>query len=226
MERLFQVDIPRDRNGEFEPKLIPKYQRDVSGIEEKVISLYARGMSTRDIHDHLQELYGIELSAEMVSKITDKIISGRPHSAGNDGPVKTIVNFFPLLRYKKDKQERNGLTDRRRAMLKLEIKMDEEKIREEKKYRVESIYQALEQAFSRYKFNQTQDADGTRRFTGNGNPKDYGAFGSIITSLKEKAWFMDYVTKWVWYNSDDGESEEDFAVEDVLYHYTKRLSVA
>lgn len=68
------MDVPRDRNGEFEPKLIPKYQRDISGIEEKVISLYARGMSTRDIHDQLQELYGIELSAEMVSKITDKIL--------------------------------------------------------------------------------------------------------------------------------------------------------
>ena len=62
------MEVPRDRNGEFEPKLIPKYQRDVSGIEEKVISLYARGMSTRDIHDQLQDLYGIELSAEMVRK--------------------------------------------------------------------------------------------------------------------------------------------------------------
>lgn len=70
----FQIDVPRDRNGEFEPKLIPKYQRDISGIEEKVISLYSRGMSTRDIHDQLQDLYGIELSAEMVSKITDKIL--------------------------------------------------------------------------------------------------------------------------------------------------------
>lgn len=70
----FQVEIPRDRNGEFEPKLIPKYQRDISGIEENIISLYARGMSTRDIHDQLQDLYGIELSAEMVSKITDKIL--------------------------------------------------------------------------------------------------------------------------------------------------------
>ncbi|MGY3664404.1 MAG: IS256 family transposase [Roseburia sp. 1XD42-69] len=70
----FQIDVPRDRNGEFEPKLIPKYQRDISGIEEKVISLYACGMSTRDIHDQLNDLYGIELSAEMVSKITDKIL--------------------------------------------------------------------------------------------------------------------------------------------------------
>ena len=70
----FQVYVPRDRNGDFEAKLVPKYQRDISGIEEKVISLYARGMSTRDIHDQLQDLYGIELSAEMVSKITDKIL--------------------------------------------------------------------------------------------------------------------------------------------------------
>lgn len=70
----FQIDVPRDRNGEFEPKLIPKYQRDISGIEGKVISLYAKGLSTRDIHDQLQDLYGIELSAVMVSKITDRIL--------------------------------------------------------------------------------------------------------------------------------------------------------
>jgi putative transposase len=70
----FPIDIPRDRNGDFEPKIIPKYQRDISGIEEQVISLYARGMTTRDIHDQLKDIYGIELSAEMVSKITDRII--------------------------------------------------------------------------------------------------------------------------------------------------------
>ena len=68
----FQIDVSRDRNGEFEPKLIPKYQRDVSGIEEKVISLYGRGMSTRDIHDQLQDLHGIEMSAEMIKLCTDK----------------------------------------------------------------------------------------------------------------------------------------------------------
>lgn len=111
-------------------------------------------------------------------------------------------------------------------MLKLEIKMDENKIVADQRYQVESIYQALEQAFSRYRLNQTQEPDGTLCFTGNGNPKDYGAFGCIITSLKEKVWFMEYVTKWIWYNSDDGENEEDFVVEDVLYHYTKKLSVA
>lgn len=69
-----QLDIPRDRKGEFEPKMVPKYKRDVSGIEEKVVSLYARGMSTRDIHDQIKDLYGVEVSAEMVSKITERIV--------------------------------------------------------------------------------------------------------------------------------------------------------
>lgn len=96
----FQIDVPRDRNGEFEPKLIPKYQRDVSGIEEKVLSLYARGLSTRDIHDQLQDLYGIELSAEMVSKITDRILpeikewQSRPFN-----PVYPFV-FMDCIHYK------------------------------------------------------------------------------------------------------------------------------
>ena len=69
-----EIDIPRDREGEFEPKIVPKYKRDISGIEEKVIALYARGMSTRDIHDQIKDLYGVELSAEMVSKITERIV--------------------------------------------------------------------------------------------------------------------------------------------------------
>lgn len=78
----FQIDVPRDRDGEFEPAIIPKYQRDISGIEEKVLSLYARGMSTRDIHDQIQDLYGMELSAEMVSKIVSQQAPMRPVNSG------------------------------------------------------------------------------------------------------------------------------------------------
>lgn len=111
-------------------------------------------------------------------------------------------------------------------MLKLEIKLDENKINKEQKYSVSSIYQTLNQAFNNYQLRKEDEPDGTIVFYGNGNPRDYGAFGCIITSLKEKAWFMDYVIKWVWYNSDDGENESDFLVEDVLYHYTKRVSAA
>jgi putative transposase len=70
----FELDIPRDRKGDFEPKIVPKYKRDISGLEEKIISLYSRGMSTRDIHDQIKDLYGIEVSAEMVSKITERLV--------------------------------------------------------------------------------------------------------------------------------------------------------
>lgn len=68
------LEVPRDRNANFEPKIVPKRKRDISDIENQIISLYARGMSTRDIHDQMNKLYGIEVSAEMVSRITDKLI--------------------------------------------------------------------------------------------------------------------------------------------------------
>ena len=69
-----QLDIPRDKNGDFELAIVSKNKRDISGIEDKVISLYARVMSTRDIHDQIKDIYGIEVSAEMVSKMTDSVI--------------------------------------------------------------------------------------------------------------------------------------------------------
>ena len=68
------LDIPRDRNAEFEPQIIPKYQREITGIEGQILSLYAKGMSSRDIEEHLNNLYGIDVSPSMISKITDKII--------------------------------------------------------------------------------------------------------------------------------------------------------
>ena len=68
------LDIPRDRNAEFEPQIIPKYQREITGIEGQILSLYVKGMSNRDIEDHLNNLYGIDVSPSMISKITDKII--------------------------------------------------------------------------------------------------------------------------------------------------------
>lgn len=62
-----ELDIPRDRNGEFEPKLVPKHSRDISMIEEKIISMYGKEMTTRDISDHINDMYGFELSAESIS---------------------------------------------------------------------------------------------------------------------------------------------------------------
>lgn len=68
------LKIPRDRNGEFEPKIIEKYERTTSRIEDQIIAMYAKGMSTRDIEEHMKDIYGIDVSPTMVSKITDKII--------------------------------------------------------------------------------------------------------------------------------------------------------
>lgn len=69
-----EIDVPRDRNGEFEPQLVKKHQTDVSAIEDKVIFLYSQGISTRDIQKTMQEMYGIEVDDSRVSKITDKLL--------------------------------------------------------------------------------------------------------------------------------------------------------
>ncbi len=69
-----ELPVPRDRNGEYEPQIVKKHQMDISDIEDKIIFLYSQGTSTRDIERTMQELYGIEVDATRVSKITDKIL--------------------------------------------------------------------------------------------------------------------------------------------------------
>ncbi len=69
------LDIPRDRHGQFDPALIPKYARRFPGFDDKIIALYARGMSTRDIRAHIQELYGIDVSANLVSAVTESVMA-------------------------------------------------------------------------------------------------------------------------------------------------------
>ena len=68
------LDVPRDRKGEFEPQAIKKNQTDISNIEDQVLSMYAKGMTTRDISTHLRDVYGVEASAEMISHMTDRIL--------------------------------------------------------------------------------------------------------------------------------------------------------
>ena len=69
-----EIRTPRDREGSFEPRIIPKRTKDVSGIEDKVLAMYARGMSQRDIADTIEEIYGFEISHETLSAITDRVI--------------------------------------------------------------------------------------------------------------------------------------------------------
>ena len=68
------LDIPRDRQGSFDPIIVEKGQKDISSIEEKIIRMYARGMSNQNIYEEMQELYGVKISSDMVTSITDKII--------------------------------------------------------------------------------------------------------------------------------------------------------
>ena len=68
------LDIPRDRKGEFEPQVVKKNQTDISNIEDQVLSMYAKGMTTRDISTHLRDVYGVDASAEMISHMTDRIL--------------------------------------------------------------------------------------------------------------------------------------------------------
>lgn len=69
-----EIRIPRDRAGTFEPQLVGKYQRRLEGFDDKVLALYARGMSVRDIQRHLQELYGTEVAPELISRVTDAVL--------------------------------------------------------------------------------------------------------------------------------------------------------
>jgi len=69
------IDTPRDRNGSYEPQIIKKHQRRFDGFDDKIISMYARGMTTRDIQDHLQDIYGVEVSADLISTVTSSVVT-------------------------------------------------------------------------------------------------------------------------------------------------------
>lgn len=73
-EGEMKIKIPRDRNGQFEPQIIQKYQKDISELDHKIITMYAKGMSTRDIEDTIKDIYGIDVDSTLISKITDKIL--------------------------------------------------------------------------------------------------------------------------------------------------------
>lgn len=69
-----EINIPRDRNGDFEPKIIEKHQTRFTGFDDKILSMYARGMTTRDIAGHLKDIYNVDVSADLISKVTDEVL--------------------------------------------------------------------------------------------------------------------------------------------------------
>jgi transposase-like protein len=95
-----QIEVPRDRAGTFEPRLIAKGQTRFDGFDEKIISLYARGMTVREIQGHLAELYGADVSPDFISKVTDAVLEEvREWQSRPLDPVYPVV-FFDALRVK------------------------------------------------------------------------------------------------------------------------------
>lgn len=93
------LDIPRDRHNEFEPQIVKKNQTDISNIEDQVLSMYAKGMTTRDISDHLKTVYGVDASAEMISKMTDRILPIAKEWQNRPLERKYAVVFMDAIHY-------------------------------------------------------------------------------------------------------------------------------
>jgi len=95
-----QLEVPRDRLSTFDPQLIAKYQRRFPGFDEKIVSMYARGMSTREIQGHLRELYGIDASPDLVSAVTDAVLD--EVAIWQNRPLEAVypLVFFDALRVK------------------------------------------------------------------------------------------------------------------------------
>ena len=86
------IEVPRDRDASFEPQAIPKRERDVSGIEDKVLAMYARGMSQRDIAETVEDIYGFEISHDTISTITDRVIETAEE--WQNRPLKKFYTFL------------------------------------------------------------------------------------------------------------------------------------
>ncbi|ABC21619.1 Transposase, mutator type [Rhodospirillum rubrum ATCC 11170] len=94
------IDVPRDRQSSFDPQMIAKDQRRFPGFDEKIVSMYARGMSTREITGHLQELYGIDVSPDLISTVTDAVLD--EIAAWQQRPLDPVypLVFFDAIRVK------------------------------------------------------------------------------------------------------------------------------
>lgn len=94
------LSIPRDRKGDFEPKVVQNYENDISGIEEQVIGMYSKGMSTRDIASHLKSIYGIDVSHTLVAKITDRVLPLAQEWQNRALEVIYPIVFMDAIHYK------------------------------------------------------------------------------------------------------------------------------
>ena len=112
-----EIAVPRDRNGEFEPKIIEKRQTRTDEIEQKIMAMYAKGMSQRDIEDTLREIYGSDISQGLISRITDKILP-----EVNDWENRPLDSIYPVVFF--DGIVYNSRKDNKIVSMILSIKLD------------------------------------------------------------------------------------------------------
>ena len=88
----FELEVPQDRNSTFEPQVVQKRQKDISEIDQKIISMYARGLTTRLISDQIEDIYGFECSESLISNVTDKILQDI-----DDCQKRSLDNVYPIV---------------------------------------------------------------------------------------------------------------------------------
>lgn len=118
------IEVPRDRNGTFEPQLIEKHQTRFEGFDAKILSMYALGMTVRDIQGHLHELYGVDVSAALISEVTDSVME--EVKAWQDRPLEALypIVYLDTLMVK---MRQDGKVDNRAVYTAIGINMDGEK---------------------------------------------------------------------------------------------------
>ena len=116
-----ELNVPRDRNSEFEPEIVPKYAKRLPLFNDQIISLYSRGMTTRDIQAHLNEIYGVDVSPELISKVTDAVLEDV-----KSWRIRTLDSIYPIvyLDALSIKSRQNGKNENKALYLVLGINME------------------------------------------------------------------------------------------------------
>jgi putative transposase len=116
-----EIEVPRDRAGSFEPKIVGKHQRRFSGFDDKILSMYARGMTTREIQGHLLEIYGVDVSPTLISEVTDAVVDELRQWQGRPLERLYAIVYFDALFVK---MRHEGRVENRAVYVAVGIRMD------------------------------------------------------------------------------------------------------
>lgn len=108
------IAVPRDREGSFEPVLVKKGQARIDGMDDKIIGLYAAGLTVRDIRAHLEDVYGLQVSPDLISRVTDAVLDEvREWQSRGECPIFCVTALWSMLsKRSKDDDDFQGITGR------------------------------------------------------------------------------------------------------------------